>query len=791
MNSKRGRKKEGFLQVKLSSRSALGKAWKRKWVVVQQNTSSTGKSLLLELYMEKGAYHKTVTSLLLEGVVKVQRTTSKKQEHAIEISSASKVLLAVSADSEMETQDWLSMFRINLLPPVKELACPPGIPEDFMRVSVIPNKDSERLKLAGDYFAHISLANINLYDTETGDIAQEWDLRHLKKFMLISKCHQLDAEKIVHILPSNRSPHGEGEFIFFSAKGKQLVEGIYERLSIAMTVKSRRSRSTSMLFEITPQELEQMFKDGEQPPEEIIVEADEEEKEGEKGEVNGEAAENEVAPESKEIEANGVKEDFETKQIEPVSDEKEDAETKGDDAATKEEGPPQEEGKIDRPEETDAQVEDVEDAKHEVQIPNGDVEVSPPDATLEDVAQEMGNTGVASESQDAVVENSVDETDKVGSADIAEHEDDKANQTNPEEMDEGLGADSDLKGEEQTTTDVEVVESSQADNQVENAFETTRVEQVESQPVNSEPAQEDTSDVITAETSGAEENPPVTNDTGANAAPDETSTQKAIEEKDASDTKVEESPNSVLKTEQVASSPPQETPDSKEDAVEEMKNTELESGLQEKETSVDKPNPHKETVEADDANPTMQPTPDLQEQAEQSSDTKESPQAATGEDVPVEEGEAAEVVDAAEPVKDSDPSGLDQGATCELSETENVAQVQENISSKDPSETGMESTSSSPESASKVTTEPAEPIQHQAEEELSKESADAPNPNLNNSNANLPVRPNSKTTVPLPNTLTSRMAEAMRNAQKRKQSTEASPSHKTQTDFPPDQEIIV
>ncbi|XP_033625947.1 dentin sialophosphoprotein-like isoform X2 [Asterias rubens] len=305
MNSKgkRIRKKEGVLQVKLSSRSALGKAWKRKWVVVQQNTSSSGKSLLLELYVEKGAYHKTVTSLLLEGVVSVKRTRSKTQEHAIEISSNSKVLLGVGAESETDAQEWLSMFRMNLLPPVKEMQCPPGIPEDFVRLSVVPNKDSERAHLSGDYYAHISLTHINLYDTNTGKIDLDWDLRHLKKFMLISKCHQLDFEKIVHIMTSKRSVSGEGEFIFYSSKGKELVESLYERLSNAMTVKSRRSRSTSMLFEITALELEQMFKDADQPPEETLQEDERGEAEA-KGETDG--AVNGSAPEDVPV-SNGVK----------------------------------------------------------------------------------------------------------------------------------------------------------------------------------------------------------------------------------------------------------------------------------------------------------------------------------------------------------------------------------------------------------------------------------------------------------------------------------------------------
>ncbi|XP_071505625.1 uncharacterized protein [Diadema antillarum] len=78
--------------------------------------------------------------------------------------------------------------------------------------------------------------------------------------MLPSKGPQQDLEKIACLQISNRSPQGEGEYLFYSPSAKPFVETIYERLSAAITVKERRSRTSSMLFEIPPKELEQLAK---------------------------------------------------------------------------------------------------------------------------------------------------------------------------------------------------------------------------------------------------------------------------------------------------------------------------------------------------------------------------------------------------------------------------------------------------------------------------------------------------------------------------------------------------
>lgn len=94
------------------------KAWKRKWVVIRPNATkgSEQASILLELYLEKGAVNKTVNSLLLEGITHIKRVISKSQPRAFEFVKGSVVALTLAGDSETETQEWIEIFRKLLLP---------------------------------------------------------------------------------------------------------------------------------------------------------------------------------------------------------------------------------------------------------------------------------------------------------------------------------------------------------------------------------------------------------------------------------------------------------------------------------------------------------------------------------------------------------------------------------------------------------------------------------------------------------------------------------------------------
>ena len=101
--------------------------WKKKYVIIRQNKSSSGKSVLLELYIEKGAHNKPVISLLLEKVDSIARIPSKLHEYAFEIKTGEKNLLCVAAESEIEAFEWMDIFHQHLMEPKKEIGRLPDI----------------------------------------------------------------------------------------------------------------------------------------------------------------------------------------------------------------------------------------------------------------------------------------------------------------------------------------------------------------------------------------------------------------------------------------------------------------------------------------------------------------------------------------------------------------------------------------------------------------------------------------------------------------------------------------
>ena len=98
-----------------------------------QNKSSTGKSVLLELYVERDAFHKPVISLLLERIDSITRTPAKIREHAFDIKRGEKTLLCVATDSESQTYEWFETFRRLLLEVRPELTNLPEIGEGRLK----------------------------------------------------------------------------------------------------------------------------------------------------------------------------------------------------------------------------------------------------------------------------------------------------------------------------------------------------------------------------------------------------------------------------------------------------------------------------------------------------------------------------------------------------------------------------------------------------------------------------------------------------------------------------------
>ncbi|XP_072013816.1 uncharacterized protein [Amphiura filiformis] len=261
MNRISTRKRESYLQVRQPAKGALSKGWKKKYVIIRQNKSSNGKSVLLELYIEKNAHHKPVISMLLENVDSITRIPYKTREYAFEIKSGERNLLCVASDSEIETLEWMEIFQQHLLMPKKELGKLPEIEDDFCKVSVIPNKDSQHLDLQGDYYAVVKEMKVRLYDPYTGQMKIEWDMHHLKKVLVSSKCHFRDKERIMHYVVSKRSEHGKAELHFFSLQARRLADAIFGVLTGNIHVTSRQTRSASMVFEITSKDLKRMMKD--------------------------------------------------------------------------------------------------------------------------------------------------------------------------------------------------------------------------------------------------------------------------------------------------------------------------------------------------------------------------------------------------------------------------------------------------------------------------------------------------------------------------------------------------
>lgn len=70
---------------------------------------------------------------------------------------------------------------------------------DGFKVSVIPNKYSEGLKLSGDMLAHVTSVTIGVYHIYEGTLIKEWDLRHTKRFSLQSKGPAKDVDRIAVI----------------------------------------------------------------------------------------------------------------------------------------------------------------------------------------------------------------------------------------------------------------------------------------------------------------------------------------------------------------------------------------------------------------------------------------------------------------------------------------------------------------------------------------------------------------------------------------------------------------
>ncbi|XP_033115367.1 mucin-5AC-like [Anneissia japonica] len=230
--------------------------WRRKFVAVHQNACTSGISLLFELYQDEFTY-KQVACVLLNDITSVKRCTSKTNRHAFAVLSPRRQLY-LAADSETDAIEWVAMLRKFMVKKPVKREPPPAESEDddVFNISIIPNDHSERLELYENYRLTTDSPHLCLYNSRSAVVLQ-LKLANLKRFMLTKKCHEKDTDKILHISTNARCKYGECELILYTNRGKQLIAKILEQVTMNRhtRVSRRRSITSSMIFDITPEDL--------------------------------------------------------------------------------------------------------------------------------------------------------------------------------------------------------------------------------------------------------------------------------------------------------------------------------------------------------------------------------------------------------------------------------------------------------------------------------------------------------------------------------------------------------
>ncbi|XP_071958722.1 uncharacterized protein [Antedon mediterranea] len=247
----------GYLFVKQSAKDRKRglKPWRRKFVAVHQNACTSGVSLLFELYQDEFTYRQ-VACVLLNDITSVKRCTSRTNKHAFAVLSPRRQLY-LAADSETDALEWIAMLRKFM---VKKAATRDPIPHEseddgVFNISILPNEHSERLELYENYRMTVNSPYLCLHNSRR--IVLQWKLINLKRFMLTKKCHEKDRDKILYISTNSRCKNGECEIVMYCNRGKQIIPKLLEEVSRNRhaRISRRRSITSSMIFDITPEDL--------------------------------------------------------------------------------------------------------------------------------------------------------------------------------------------------------------------------------------------------------------------------------------------------------------------------------------------------------------------------------------------------------------------------------------------------------------------------------------------------------------------------------------------------------
>lgn len=222
----------GILEIKLprKQRKVTKKAWKTKWFVLRRQTICGNARL--EYYQSEIAclqgHNKHCISL--QKITSIAESKSSQTHLNVFEMIIQKNNYFFSANSPDECSEWIYMIKDLTLP--KDITNVPislqgnESSHELFQVTVVNNKDSERLKIVGNYFLSVQHKFLCLHDIETGAVTTQWNLQYLPRFNLrkVSKLQDLDMILVIWASRDCKSRHGEYQFL--TRQGKEIMNTI-------------------------------------------------------------------------------------------------------------------------------------------------------------------------------------------------------------------------------------------------------------------------------------------------------------------------------------------------------------------------------------------------------------------------------------------------------------------------------------------------------------------------------------------------------------------------------------
>ncbi|XP_077276211.1 uncharacterized protein LOC143905010 isoform X1 [Temnothorax americanus] len=207
----------------------LSKVWKRSWCSVRKLGEGPDLGLLVQFDQQLSCRGSALkqnekdSSVTLPSDAVVHRIRSRTKQFAFSISSAvdRKPLLSLSANSETETQRWMTDIR-HLLKPRRHRCT-----ERSYNISIVDNPHSKAAGLTGLYGDLIANEiGIFIRNVHTGEIAETFEWKEFIQFHLITVGRPEDVKRICVMHTSKEFRCGVGELHVFCLDANKLLRDL-------------------------------------------------------------------------------------------------------------------------------------------------------------------------------------------------------------------------------------------------------------------------------------------------------------------------------------------------------------------------------------------------------------------------------------------------------------------------------------------------------------------------------------------------------------------------------------